>query len=176
MRLQPCDEVIKQIRLAALGAGKHICARFDIDDRVMKMHRAAGLFGDWFGHKSGKAIMAQRRFAYQTLKIEYFICKPHRISMAEIDFQLTGATFLGDPVNLKPLSFCKIINIVDHWAEFIHRSHRIGLARRRRTPRTPHHGFDGFGRINIAGDQKKLHLRSDNRFPTLFSVKLDNPL
>ena len=53
----------------------------------------------------------------------HFIGQLYWIAMQQIDFKLSGSTFLGDPVNFKSLSLSKIVNVINHRSEFINCRH-----------------------------------------------------
>ena len=79
---------------------------------------------------------------------------------------------MGDAVDLETLRLGKVVDVVDHGAEFIHRGHRIGLTRRRRAARAAHHRQDFLGRVDVAGHKEELHLGGHDRLPPLVAVKL----
>ena len=95
----------------------------------MDMHGTARFIRDGFRHEGGKAIMAEGGLADEALEIENLIGEFDGAAVAEVDFELTGAAFLGDAVDLEPLGFGEIVDVVDHRAEFVDRGHGIRLAR-----------------------------------------------
>ena len=84
----------------------------------MDMHRATGLMLHWLGHERGKAAVFQCGFSYQTFVEKHLVGECNRVTMLEIDFDLSGATFLDDRIDLESLCFSKIIYIIDHRAVF----------------------------------------------------------
>ncbi len=96
--------------------------------------------------------------------------------MGEVDLDLSRAAFLQDAVDLEALHLCEIVDVVDHLAIFINRRHRIGLLGGSTPPRASHRRNDRLVRIDIARDQKELHLRRDNGSPAIVFVKPEHPL
>ena len=169
--LQPCDEVKERVGVAFLWADENVLASCPINDGMVDVHRTARFILDRFRHEGGKAIVAQGRLADQPLEIKHFVRQFDRITVQQVDLQLTSSAFLRDAVNFKPLGFCEIIDVVDHRAELIHRRHGIGLPRSRRTPRTASHRLDFLCGVQISRDQEKLHLGGDNRIPSLVVIQ-----
>ena len=120
--------------------------------------------------------MPQRRLADQALEIKDLIGQLDRVAMQQVDFQLPGAAFLGDAVDLEALGFGEIIDVVDDGSEFIHGGHGIGLPRGGGAARAAHHRLDLLGRVQIARDQIEFHLGRDNRFPALLVIEVHHPL
>ena len=139
------------------------------------MHRRAGFVFDRLGHEGGKAVVAQRGFADQALEEENLVGQPHRVAMGKVDLDLPGPAFLQDAVDLEALRLGEIVDVVDHLAVFIDRAHRIGLLASRAPPRSPHRRDHRHVGVKVAGSQKKLHLRRDDRLPAFRPVKLDHP-
>ncbi len=141
---------------------------------MVDMHGAAGFVGDGFRHEGGVAIVAQGGFADQTFEIEHLVGQPHGVTVDQVDLKLARAAFLGDTVNLKPLRLGKVVDVVDHGAEFIDGGHGIGLTCGSRAAGAAHHRFDLMRGVEVARDQKEFHLGGDNRLPALRAIKIDN--
>ena len=95
--------------------------------------------------------------------------------MAQVDLKLSGAAFLGDTVDLKALRLGKVIDVVDHRAEFIDGRHRIGLARGGGAARAAHHRLDFLRRVDVARHEEKFHLGGDHGFHAAILVHLHHP-
>ena len=76
------------------------------------MHRRPRFSRNGFGHKRGKTIVAQGRFADQAFEKEYLIGEFYRIAVAQIYLNLACTALLSDSINFKALGLCKIINVI----------------------------------------------------------------
>ena len=169
--LHPTDEVIERVRFATLRTGKDVLTRFYFFDRMVDVHRAAGFIGNGFRHEGGKAVVAQCGFADQAFEVEHLVGQFHRVAVLEVDLKLTCAAFLGDAVDLEPLGFGKVVDVVDHRAEFVNCGHRIGLTCRSRATRAAHHRPDCLCGVEVASDEIEFHLGLNNGFPPLLAIE-----
>ena len=139
------------------------------------MHRRSRLIRNRLGHERRIHIMVQRRFANRPLEQKHLIRQRERVAMQQIDFHLRRALFMDQRINLKPLAFREVINIVKQIIEFVHGRHGIGLPPRLRPARPAHRRLERIIRILIALNEVELHFGRHNGTPAALLVKLDNP-
>jgi hypothetical protein len=98
---------------------------------------------DGLGHEGGVHVVFQRRLADRALEHEHLIGEFHRVAVAQVDFKLTGAFLVIRRVDLQPLAFGEMIDVVDQFVEFVDARDRIALTAANGTARTPTGGVSG---------------------------------
>ena len=72
--------------------------------------------------------MLERRFADGALEQEHLVGELDRIAVAQIDFELAGALFVDQRVDLQALAFGEMVDVVDEFVEFVDAGDRIARA------------------------------------------------
>ncbi len=99
-------------RLAVL-VGKDIGPGFDVEDRLVDMHRRARLAGDRLGHEGGVHVVTQRRLADRPLEQEHLVGQLDRIAVPQIDLHLRRAVLMRQRIDLQPLRLGEFVDVVE---------------------------------------------------------------
>jgi hypothetical protein len=156
------------------GAEKMFLPVFDVDHRLVDVHRVAGFALHRLGHEGGVHVVLQRCLADRALHQEHLVGKRHRVAVAQVDFQLRRAFLVDQRVDLQPLRLAEMVDVVDQLVILVDAGDRIGVTARNLPARAAHGRLQLVVRIGVARDEIELDLRRDDRLPALVGIGLDN--
>ena len=141
----------------------------------MQVHRTARLLLVRLRHESGVHAMFERRFAHRPLEYEYLVCQVHWFTVKEVDLQLRDAVLVGQSLDIEPLFFGEIIDILNHVFELIQSIDTEGAPGLFLAAGAADRRFQRQVCIGIGLDQVEFDLRRNNGLPALLVIQVQHP-
>ena len=161
MQLHAAEECPEQFAFS-LAIAENVIAR-GIHHRLVNVHGTAGLALNGLGHKGRIHVVLQSGFPQRALEQENLIGQLQRVAVVEVDFEL-GRPFLMDQrLDLQPLSFGEIVDVVDQIVELVDCGHRIAVAPGHGAAGSPDRRFQRHVRVLVLAHQIELDFRRHDR-------------
>ena len=160
----------------AVLVGKDVPSRFDVDHRLVDVHRGSRLTLHRLRHERRVDAVLQRRFADRALEEEDLVGQFYRVAVPQIDLELGGPFLVNERVDLQALLLGEMVDVVDQFIELVDAGDRIPLAAENGAARASLRRVQGIVRIIILGDEVELDFRRDHRLPPALMIKVDDVL
>lgn len=149
MALHPAKEMVEGLAFAAVFIGEDVSSGLLVHDGLVDMHGRARLALNGLGHERGVHIVFQCRLADRALEHENLIGQFHRVTMAQVYFKLASTFFMDQRVDLQPLTFREMIDIVDQFIELVDTGNGIALSATNGPARTANRRRQRIVRIRV---------------------------
>ncbi|MND75291.1 hypothetical protein D3C80_669030 [compost metagenome] len=164
----------EQLAHVAIGIGEDRLAGGNVHHALVKVHGAARLVADRFGHEGRRHVVLERRFTHGALEHGDLVGQVQGVAMTEVDFHLRRAVFVDQRVEVQTLQFAPVVDVFEQRVEFVGRVDGERLTTAFGAARTAHRRLERQVRVFAALGQVKLHFRRDNRPPAFIGVQLQD--
>ena len=125
------------------GLLKMLLPRLRVDDALVDVHGAAGLFRVRLRHEGGVHLVAQRRLARRALEQERLVGEVQRIAVDQVDLHLRRPVLVDQRVDLDVLVLAELVDVVEQRIELVDRRDAVRLPAGLGRPERPTGGFSG---------------------------------